>query len=502
MAHVRRGEIRSPARLSRQLIDMQYERNDFDLARGRFRIRGDTMEILPAYETVGVRIEFWGDEVERIVELDPLTGEILSDRNSIEIFPAKHFVTSQERMQEALHGIDQELGEQLEILKREGKLLEAQRLEQRTRYDVEMMRETGYCAGVENYSRHLGAREAGSTPYTLLDYFPEDCLLFIDESHMTLPQIRGMYNGDRARKEVLVEYGFRLPSALDNRPLNFGEFERFVNQAVYVSATPGPYEYEHSQQMVEQVIRPTGLTDPIIDVKPTEGQIDDLLHQIRLRVDRGERCLVTTLTKRMAEELADYLREMGVRTHYLHSEIDTLERSEILRDLRLGVYDVIVGINLLREGLDLPEVSLVAILDADKEGYLRSTTSLVQTIGRASRHVQGYVVMYADRVTDSMKRAIDETERRREIQQVYNRENGITPQSIQKTIHDITERVRAIAETPETYTVDSSDMPKDDILRLIKDLESQMKTASRSLEFEKAALLRDQITDLRKVMVE
>ena len=502
MAHVRRGEIRSPARLSRQLIDMQYERNDFDLARGRFRIRGDTMEILPAYETVGVRIEFWGDEVERIVELDPLTGEILSDRNSIEIFPAKHFVTSQERMQEALHGIDQELGEQLEILKREGKLLEAQRLEQRTRYDVEMMRETGYCAGVENYSRHLGAREAGSTPYTLLDYFPEDCLLFIDESHMTLPQIRGMYNGDRARKEVLVEYGFRLPSALDNRPLNFGEFERFVNQAVYVSATPGPYEYEHSQQMVEQVIRPTGLTDPIIDVKPTEGQIDDLLHQIRLRVDRGERCLVTTLTKRMAEELADYLREMGVRTHYLHSEIDTLERSEILRDLRLGVYDVIVGINLLREGLDLPEVSLVAILDADKEGYLRSTTSLVQTIGRASRHVQGYVVMYADRVTDSMKRAIDETERRREIQQVYNRENGITPQSIQKTIHDITERVRAIAETPETYTVDSSDMPKDDILRLIKDLQSQMKTASRSLEFEKAALLRDQITDLRKVMVE
>ena len=502
MAHVRRGEIRSPARLSRQLIDMQYERNDFDLARGRFRIRGDTMEILPAYETVGVRIEFWGDEVERIVELDPLTGEILSDRNSIEIFPAKHFVTSQERMQEALHGIDQELGEQLEILKREGKLLEAQRLEQRTRYDVEMMRETGYCAGVENYSRHLGAREAGSTPYTLLDYFPEDCLLFIDESHMTLPQIRGMYNGDRARKEVLVEYGFRLPSALDNRPLNFGEFERFVNQAVYVSATPGPYEYEHSQQMVEQVIRPTGLTDPIIDVKPTEGQIDDLLHQIRLRVDRGERCLVTTLTKRMAEELADYLREMGVRTHYLHSEIDTLERSEILRDLRLGVYDVIVGINLLREGLDLPEVSLVAILDADKEGYLRSTTSLVQTIGRASRHVQGYVVMYADRVTDSMKRAIDETERRREIQQVYNRENGITPQSIQKTIHDITERVRAIAETPETYTVDSSDMPKDDILRLIKDLQSQMKTASKSLEFEKAALLRDQITDLRKVMVE
>ena len=501
MAHVRRGEIRSPSRLARQLIDIQYERNDFDLARGRFRIRGDTMEILPAYETVGVRIEFWGDEVERIVEMDPLTGEILADRNEVQIYPAKHFVTSQERMQTAIQDIEDELHEQVRILNRAGKLLEAQRLEQRTRYDVEMLRETGYCAGVENYSRHLGGRDEGSTPYTLMDYFPEDYLLFIDESHMTLPQIRAMYNGDRARKQVLVEYGFRLPSALDNRPLNFGEFEQAVNQIVYVSATPGPYEYEHSQQMVEQVIRPTGLTDPIIEVKPTDGQIDDLLHQIKLRVDRGERCIVTTLTKRMAEELADFLREMGIRTHYLHSEIDTLERSEILRDLRLGVYDVIVGINLLREGLDLPEVSLVAILDADKEGYLRSTTSLVQTIGRAARHVDGHVVMYADRVTDSMKRAIDETERRREIQQVYNRENGITPQSIQKTVHDITERVKAIAETRESYAVDSSDMPKDDILRLIKDLESQMRTAARSLEFEKAALLRDQITDLRKVVV-
>ena len=501
MAHVRRGEIRSPSRLARQLIDIQYERNDFDLARGRFRIRGDTMEILPAYETVGVRIEFWGDEVERIVEMDPLTGEILADRNDIQIYPAKHFVTSKERMQTAIQDIEDELHEQLRILNRQGNLLEAQRLEQRTRYDVEMLRETGYCAGVENYSRHLGGRDEGSTPYTLMDYFPEDYLLFIDESHMTLPQIRAMYNGDRARKQVLVEYGFRLPSALDNRPLNFGEFEQAVNQIIYVSATPGPYEYEHSQQMVEQVIRPTGLTDPIIEVKPTDGQIDDLLHQIKLRVDRGERCIVTTLTKRMAEELADFLREMGIRTHYLHSEIDTLERSEILRDLRLGVYDVIVGINLLREGLDLPEVSLVAILDADKEGYLRSTTSLIQTIGRAARHVDGHVVMYADRVTDSMKRAIDETERRREIQQVYNRENGITPKSIQKTVHDITERVRAIAETNESYAVDSSDMPKDDILRLIKDLESQMKTAAKSLEFEKAALLRDQITDLRKVVV-
>ena len=501
MADVRRGEIRSPSRLARQLIDIQYERNDFDLARGRFRIRGDTLEILPTYETIGVRIEFWGDEVERIVEMDPLTGEILAERDQIQIYPAKHFVTSAEKMQTAMESIQDELQTQLSILKREGKLLEAQRLEQRTMYDIEMMRETGYCAGVENYSRHLSGRAEGSSPYTLLDYFPEDFLLFIDESHMTLPQIRAMYNGDRARKQVLVEYGFRLPSALDNRPLNFGEFEQTVNQAIYVSATPGPYEYEQSQQMVEQVIRPTGLTDPAIEVKPTDGQIDDLLHQIQLTVKSGERCIVTTLTKRMAEELADFLREMGIRTHYLHSEIDTLERSEILRDLRLGVYDVIVGINLLREGLDLPEVSLVAILDADKEGYLRSTTSLVQTIGRAARHVGGHVIMYADRVTDSMKRAIDETERRREIQQVYNRENGITPQSVQKNIHDITERVRAIAETRESYAVDSSDMPKDDILRLIKDLESQMKTAAKSLEFEKAALLRDQITDLRKVVV-
>ena len=502
MANIRKGEIRSPSRLSRQLVDMQYERNDFDLARGRFRLRGDTMEILPSYESVGVRVEFWGDEVERIVELDPLTGEILAERDSIDIYPAKHFVTSQEKMDGALRAIEDELAEQLAILNKQGKLLEAQRLDQRTRYDLEMMRETGYCAGVENYSRHLAGRAPGSTPYTLMDYFPEDYLLFIDESHMTLPQIRGMYNGDRARKETLVEYGFRLPSALDNRPLQFGEFERMVNQAVYVSATPGPYEYEHSQRMVEQVIRPTGLTDPIVDVKPTDGQIDDLLHQIGTRVDRGERCIVTTLTKRMAEELADYLREMGVRTHYLHSEIDTLERSEILRDLRLGVYDVIVGINLLREGLDLPEVSLVAILDADKEGYLRSTTSLVQTIGRAARHVEGHVIMYADRVTDSMKRAIDETERRREIQRIYNNENGITPQSIQKTVHDITERVKAVAESAESYGVDSSDMPKSDMVRLIDDLESQMKTAAKSLDFEKAALLRDQITDLRKVMAE
>ena len=502
VANIRKGETRSPARLARQLIDMQYERNDFDLARGRFRIRGDTMEILPAYEEVGVRIEFWGDVVERIIQLDPLTGEMLAERDDIEIYPAKHFVTSQEKLVAATGEIEKELAEQLDLLNAQGKLLEAQRLESRTNYDMEMMRETGYCAGVENYSRHLAGREAGSAPYTLMDYFPEDFLLFIDESHMTLPQIRGMFFGDRSRKEVLVEYGFRLPSALDNRPLNFGEFEEKVNQVVYVSATPGPYEYEHSQQMVEQVIRPTGLVDPMVEVKPTEGQIDDLLYQIRVRIDQGQRVLVTTLTKRMAEELADYLREMGIRTHYLHSEIDTLERSEILRDLRLGVYDVIVGINLLREGLDLPEVSLVAILDADKEGYLRSTTALIQTIGRAARHIDGQVIMYADKVTDSMKRAIDETERRRVIQESHNRENGITPLSIRKTIHDITERVKAVAETRVGYTIDQGDIPKDDILRLIKDLESQMKNAARNLEFEKAALLRDQIGDLRKVVVE
>ena len=501
VAYIRKGESRSRSRLVRQLVDMQYERNDMDLARGRFRIRGDTLEILPAYEEIGVRIEYWGDEVERITEVDPLTGELLAEREGIEIYPAKHFVTSEEKMQLALTDIEAELVETVAELNARGKLLEAQRLESRTRYDIEMMRETGYCAGVENYSRHLARRAAGSSPYTLLDYFPENYLLFIDESHMTLPQIRGMFFGDRSRKETLVEHGFRLPSALDNRPLNFGEFEERVNQAVYVSATPGPYEYEHSQQIVEQVIRPTGLTDPVIEVKPTEGQIDDLIYQVGERVGRRERCIVTTLTKRMAEELADYLREMGIKTHYLHSEIDTLERSEILRDLRLGVYDVVVGINLLREGLDLPEVSLVTILDADKEGYLRSTTSLIQTIGRAARHVDGHVIMYADVVTDSMKRAIYETERRRGIQEAYNKEHGITPQGIRKTIHDITERVRAIAETRTPYVV-QDDLPKSDLLRLIKDLESQMKTASRNLEFEKAALLRDQILDLRKVIAD
>ena len=501
VASVRKGEVRNRNKLIRQLVDMQYERNDYDLARGRFRVRGDTLEIMPAYEELGVRIEFWGDDVERIIQLDPLTGEVLSERDAIEIFPAKHFVTSQEKLKNAIKDIQDELSIHLKSLKSQGKVLEAQRLESRTNYDLEMLEIAGYCAGVENYSRHLAQRAAGSTPYTLMDYLPDDFLLFVDESHMTIPQIRGMYKGDRSRKETMVEHGFRLPSALDNRPLNFEEFEDRISQAVYVSATPGPYEMEHSEKIIEQVIRPTGLTDPVIEVKPVDGQIDDLLYQVNQRVNKGERCLITTLTKRMSEELSDYLKETGIRTHYLHSEIDTLERSEILRDLRLGVYDVLVGINLLREGLDLPEVSLVAILDADKEGYLRSTTSLVQTIGRAARHVDGKVIMYADIVTDSMKRAIDETERRRQIQESHNRENGITPQSIRKTIRDITERVRSIAEPESGPLVSGDDLPKEDITRLIKDLESQMKSASKNLEFEKAALLRDQIIDLRKVLV-
>ena len=502
VASIRKGEIRNRSKLIRQLVDMQYERNDFDLARGRFRVKGDTLEILPAYEELGVRIEFWGDEIDRIIQLDPLTGEILSEKDYLEVYPAKHFVTSQEKLNMAIRDIQDELSNHLKELKIQGKLLEAQRLESRTNYDMEMLEVAGYCAGVENYSRHLSQRAAGSTPHTLMDYIPDDFLLFVDESHMTLPQIRGMYKGDRSRKETLIEYGFRLPSALDNRPLNFEEFEERVHQSVYVSATPGPYEMQISQNVVEQVIRPTGLLDPVVEIKPVDGQIDDLLFQVNERVEKGERCLVTTLTKRMAEELSDYLKESGVRTHYLHSEIDTLERVEILRDLRLGVYDVIVGINLLREGLDLPEVSLVAILDADKEGYLRSSTALIQTIGRAARHIDGKVIMYADVVTKSMKHSIEETERRRQIQEAHNRENGITAQGIRKTIHDITERVKSVSEPKAGHTITSRDLPREDIARLIKDLESQMKSASRSLEFEKAALIRDQIIDLRKVLVD
>ena len=497
VVNIHKNEKLERNKLVRKFVDMQYERNDFDFSRGKFRIRGDTLEILPAYEEIAIRIEFWGDVIERIVEVDSLTGEVLAEKESIDIFPAKHFVTSPEKLEPAIDDIKTELAERIAEFNRQGKLLEAARIEQRTNYDLEMLRELGYCNGVENYSRHLQRRTAGSPPWTLIHYFPDDFLLFVDESHMTLPQVRGMYHGDMSRKQTLIDYGFRLPSALDNRPLNFEEYEGLIRQAVFVSATPGPYEYKNSMQIVEQLVRPTGLLEPTIEIKPTKGQIDDLIHEIKLRVAKSERCLVTTLTKKMAEELADYLREMDVKTHYLHSEVDTLERVEILRDLRLGVFDVVVGINLLREGLDLPEVSLVAILDADKEGFLRSKDALIQTMGRASRHIDGHVILYADQLTGSMKNAIDEIFRRRKIQEDFNKEHGITPQGIKKAIKDITERVTmVVAEGRAKY--DSSHVPPEEIARLIKDLESQMKKAAKNLEFEKAALLRDRIVDLRK----
>src|SRR5438105_7467690 len=462
VVQLKKGQRFDRSRIMRRFVDMQYERNDVNLVRGKFRLRGDSITIQPSYEELAVRIDFFGDEVERILEIDPLTGELLRDRDSIDIYPAKHFVTSHDKLEDAMRDIEIELNERLKVLREQGKILEAARLEERTNYDLETMRESGYCSGIENYSRHLARRGQGSTPWTLLDYFPDDFLMFIDESHIAVPQGRGMYHGDMARKSVLVDYGFRLPAAMDNRPLNFQEFENHLNQVIFVSATPGPHELSVSSQVVEQVIRPTGLLDPVIDVRPTRGQIDDLLDEVKLRVQRGERALVTTLTKRMAEDLADYLQEMGVRTHYLHSEIDTLERVEILRDLRLGVYDVVVGINLLREGLDLPEVSLVCILDADKEGYLRSGGSLVQTIGRASRHADGHVIMYADTTTDSMRRALDETERRRRIQTAYNEAHGISPVGIQKAIRDITDRVRKVADEQADY-VPTGNMPKDEL---------------------------------------
>ncbi len=494
--NLKRGGTYSRYRLLHKLVEMQYERNDMDFSRGKFRVRGDTLEIQPAYEELALRIEFFGEDIERIVQMDPLTGELLSDLDSIDIYPAKHFVTSQDKLLNAIENIKLELAERLAELKQQGKLLEAARLEARTNYDMEMLQEAGYCAGVENYSRHLAGRPAGSPPWTLLDYFPEDFLLIIDESHMTIPQLHGMYHGDRSRKQTLVDYGFRLPSALDNRPLSFDEFDKRIRQVIYTSATPGPFEYAHSQQIVEQLVRPTGLLEPTVEVKPIKGQIDDLIDQIKQRVAKGERILVTTLTKRMAEELADYLIETGIKTHYLHSEVVTLERVEILRDLRLGVYDVVVGINLLREGLDLPEVSLVAILDADKEGYLRSKEALIQTMGRAARHVDGHVIMYADNITRSMSEAIEETKRRRRIQEAFNIEHNITPQGIRKAIKDITERVRAVAETRAAYT--AKPVTKEDMLRLIKDLESQMKAAAKKLEFEEAALIRDRIVELRR----
>ena len=486
--------------LLRRLVDVQYERNDVNFTRGTFRVRGDVVEIFPASrDEKCIRVELFGDEVDRIREVDALTGEVLNEREHVAIFPASHFVTREEKMKKAIENIEAELAIQLEKFREEGKLLEAQRLEQRTNYDLEMMREMGFCSGIENYSRHLTLREAGATPYTLLDYFPDDFLLVIDESHVTLPQIRGMYNGDQARKQVLVDYGFRLPSALDNRPLKFDEFQSKVSQAIYVSATPGPYELEHTPEMVEQIIRPTGLLDPTIDVRPIEGQIDDLIDEIHERVRRNERVLVTTLTKKMSEDLADYLKEMGLKVEYLHSEIKTLERIEIIRELRKGTYDVLIGINLLREGLDIPEVSLVAILDADKEGFLRSERSLIQTIGRAARNANGHVIMYADKMTDSMKKAIDETKRRRFIQEAYNKEHGIVPKTIIKKIPDIIRATQA-AEAEETYVTKvtkGKKLTKAELDKLIATLELEMKDAAKALDFERAAELRDTIFELK-----
>lgn len=486
--------------LLRKLVDVQYERNDVSFTRGTFRVRGDVVEIFPASRDEHcIRVEFFGDEIDRIREVDSLTGEILSDREHVAIFPASHFVTREEKMRKAIENIEKELEERLALLRAEDKLLEAQRLEQRTRYDLEMMREMGFCSGIENYSRHLTLREAGATPYTLLDYFPEDFLLVVDESHVTLPQVRGMYNGDQARKGVLVEHGFRLPSALDNRPLRFEEYENRVHQAIYVSATPGPYELEHTPEMVEQIIRPTGLLDPLIDVRPIEGQIDNLIDEIQDRIARDERVLVTTLTKKMSEDLTAYLKEMGLKVEYLHSEIKTLERIEIIRELRKGTYDVLIGINLLREGLDIPEVSLVAILDADKEGFLRSERSLIQTIGRAARNANGHVIMYADHITDSMKKAIDETQRRRALQMAYNEEHGITPQTIIKKIPDVI-RATQVAEEEESYVTKATKgkkLTKAEREQLLASLEVEMKEAAKALDFERAAELRDTIFELK-----
>jgi excinuclease ABC subunit B len=485
--------------LLRRLVDVQYSRNDIDFQRGTFRVRGDVVEIFPASRDEHcIRVEFFGDEIDRIREVDALTGEIIGERDHVAIFPASHFVTREEKMRLAIQSIEKELEERLAELREEGKLLEAQRLEQRTRYDLEMMREMGFCSGIENYSRHLTLRPPGSTPYTLLDYFPDDFLIVIDESHVTLPQIRGMYNGDQARKQVLVDHGFRLPSALDNRPLKFEEFEDHINQIIYVSATPGPYELEHCPEVVEQIIRPTGLLDPTIDVRPIEGQIDDLIGEINERIERNERVLVTTLTKKMAEDLTDYLKEVGIKVRYLHSEIKTLERIEIIRDLRLGKFDVLVGINLLREGLDIPEVSLVAILDADKEGFLRSERSLIQTIGRAARNANGHVIMYADTITESMEKAINETKRRREIQEAYNKKHGIVPKTIQKDVRDVIRATYAAEETT-TYEAEPKQkrMTKQEKEKFIAQLEQEMKEAAKALNFERAAELRDLILELK-----
>ncbi len=493
--------------LLRQLIDIQYDRNDLDLRRGTFRVRGDTLQLFPAYDETAYSIEFWGDEIERISEFDPLTGELLLERADLTVFPASQFITDEEKLAQAINNIESELNERIAYFNDKKLLIEAQRIEQRTKYDLEMLREIGFTSGIENYSRHLDGRSEGEPPWTLIDYFPSNFLLVVDESHMTIPQVRGMYAGDRSRKTTLVEYGFRLPSALDNRPLNFDEFESKVNQAIFTSATPGPYEAEHSAATVHQIIRPTGVLDPQIEVRPVRGQVDDLLGEINKRTSKGQRVLVTTLTKRMAEDLADYLLEMGVKVHYLHSEVHTIERTEILRDLRMGVFDVVVGINLLREGLDLPEVSLVAILDADKEGFLRSETALTQTIGRAARHLEGKVIMYAERITNSMERAIETTNERRVKQIAYNKAYNITPRSIEKRVRDLAEdfgpaeeEMLVVAEESSAYTT-TADLPKAELQKMINDLEKEMKQAAQALEFERAADLRDQVMELRQMMV-
>jgi len=500
------GQIYRRNALLRQLIESQYQRNDIELKSGNFRVRGDTLEVMPAYEDRrAYRITFFGDEVERIMQFSPLTGEVFDEPNEVSIYPAKQYLTDSDRMKEAIGHIEKELEDRLAMFKEQGKLLEAQRIEQRTRYDLEMLKEVGYCSGIENYSRHLDGRETGTHPWTMIDFLPSDYLLIVDESHMSVPQIRGMYNGDRSRKETLVEFGFRLPSALDNRPLKFNEFEKVMGHTIYTSATPGPYEMEHAEQVVEQIIRPTGLVDPEVEIRPTKGQVDDLVKEVRARIEVGERVLVTTLTKRMAEDLSTYIMELGIKVHYLHSEVETLERIGILRDLRLGVFDVVVGINLLREGLDLPEVSLVAILDADKEGFLRSDTALIQTIGRAARHLHGRVIMYADRITDSMKRALDETTRRRAKQVKYNEEHHITPVSIHKAIRDLTDQMspKAVGEMRGEYKVNATDgMPKGEMKKIIDDLEKKMKEAAKNLEFEKAAALRDELYELKAIFAD
>lgn len=497
---IKKGEQRKQDKLVRWLTDIQYQRNDIDFHRGTFRVKGDVIDVFPAGSDTAFRIEFFGDEVDRLTRIDPLTGEILGEPHEISIFPSSHYATPKDQIAHAVERIKEEFDERVAWLERHDKLLEAQRLTQRTKYDIEMLEETGFVKGIENYSRYLTNREPGEQPATLIDYFPDDWLLLIDESHMTLPQVRGMYNGDRARKEVLVEHGFRLPSALDNRPLRFDEFDAHINQAIYVSATPGEYELTHSPEPAQQVIRPTGLIDPEITIRPTEGQIDDLVAEIRERVDKKQRVLVTTLTKRMAEDLSQYLIDLDIKTAYIHSEVDTLERGDILRDLRMGVYDVLVGINLLREGLDLPEVSLVAIMDADKEGFLRSESALIQTTGRAARHVEGRVIMYADVITNSMRRAIDETERRRGIQVAYNLEHGITPTTVAKEIDEGLRALIPMKDDDKKPKLNLKKIPKDEYAGLVKDLSGQMDLASANLDFEKAAELRDLIADIRAKM--